>query len=153
MPDVLKATNLTSRRDERERTSARYPQHGQALPEVDPSATPPALRPHPVWMRQLLDTFAQQRRVSICTLAHRSVWAEERRRTLIAPAGGSLVLQNLRSGPAPAATISGLPGPADSSGWENVCWPRRSTSSAPLQPTRKNLRQCVLQSVRLPLSG
>jgi len=67
MPDVLKATNLTSRRDERERTSARYPQHGQALPEVDPSATPPALRPHPVWMRQLLDTFAQQRRVSICT--------------------------------------------------------------------------------------
>ena len=66
MPDVLKATNLTSRRHERERTSARSPQHGETLPEVEPSATPPTLRPHPVWMRQLLDSFAQQRRVSIC---------------------------------------------------------------------------------------
>ncbi len=64
MPDVLKATDLGSRHDERERTSGRSPQHGQTLPEVDPSATPAALRPHPVWMRQLLDTFARQRHVS-----------------------------------------------------------------------------------------
>ncbi len=64
MPDVLKAADLSSIRDEGERTSGRCPKHDQTLPEVDPSATPAALRPHPVWMRQLLDTFARQRSVS-----------------------------------------------------------------------------------------
>ena len=64
MPDVLKAVDLTSR-DPRKasETSRQPPQFSQSLPEVDPSATPPALRPHPVWMRQLLASFAQQRQV------------------------------------------------------------------------------------------
>lgn len=63
MPDVLHAVDLASRCDEQQRTLGSPPQHSQSLPEVEPSATPPALRPHPVWMLQLLHTFSRQRRV------------------------------------------------------------------------------------------
>jgi hypothetical protein len=151
MPDVLKAPELDARDNERQRTSLRPRQHGQALPEVDPAATPPSLRPHAVWMQQLLRSFAQQRRVSSPHAPFLCVYLTlpqqprtDHCNTLL------LAAQNLRSLPAAAPTSGkksrgggGLPPPGDAAGWDNILWPGRSHASSPLQPTLENLQQCA----------
>ena len=64
MPDVLKADDLDLSGDQRARTSHLPPQHGAPLPAVDPAATPDELRPHSVWLTELLHAFVEQRRLA-----------------------------------------------------------------------------------------
>ena len=72
MPDVLKAPAPDPSAKDKQRTSLRPAQLGTPLPEVDPQATAEPFRPHPGWMRELLRSFAEQRRV-------RAVFAAPRR--------------------------------------------------------------------------
>jgi len=126
MPDVLKADDLDLSGDQRARTSHLPPQHGAPLPAVDPAATPDELRPHSVWLTELLHAFVEQRR-----LAREAAPAE----------------------PQGAGKGARLPAATDREGWEAAVWPAATRRpSARLRPTAENLAQLQPQHVATVLA-